>query len=304
MKPTIARGLAVASLALSTLSTLAAGAAQAQVHDQLVIPTQPVDGHAPSELSGLAWDADEQTLYAVSDRGILFAFALRVDKLHLQALKPLRATRLQAPPGQGTPNAEGLALANADNGTRGDTELIVAAENGPALLRYGPQGQPLGALELPAPLRDPDAYRSKNARLESVALDPRHGALTAPQRSLAALPPSLHRIYASDGRHWDLTAGDRGAVKGLETLADGGLLVLERVGRGRDIQAVLRRLDPASCGGGTACQSEPITLPGLAAGDNYEGLARLDHGLFLIVSDDGGKGRLATRLVLFSLPKN
>lgn len=283
------------------LAALAACAAQAQVHDQIVIPAQTVDGIALSELSGLAWDADEQRLYAVSDRGVLFAFELRLTGQRLTDVKAVRATRLQAAAGQGTPNAEGLALVGADNGRRGDTELVVAVENGPALLRFAPDGRALGELELPAPLRDPGAYRSKNARLESVAVDARHGVVTAPQRSISTLPQSLHRVYASDGSHWDLAAGERGAIKGIEALPGGGMLVLERIGRGRDIVPVLRRIDPQRCAVGKACAAEAVSLPGLAAGDNYEGLARLDDKLFLIVSDDGGKDRLATRLVLFSL---
>ena len=295
----IARRIAAAGLAAFAV---AACAAQAQPYDQLVIAAQPIDGLVPSELSGLAWDADEQLLYAVSDRGQLFHFQLTLDGTRLRAVKPVYAAPLLPAGGKAlaSMNAEALALINADNGKRGDTQLVVALENGPSLMRFTPQGRALGEVPLPAPLRDPAAYRSGNKGLESVSVHPKHGFVTAPQSPLKTQPEGMHRIYATDGSEWAFAAGERGAVKGIETLADGSLLVLERQGKGKAVVPVLHRIDPAACASGAACGTA-ITLAGLAPGDNYEGLARLSDRLFLMVSDDGGNGKRPTRLVLFGL---
>lgn len=291
------RGLFIAALALAGL---AAQAAQARVLDETVIPRQAVDGLVPGELSGLAWDADEQELLAVSDRGQLFRFRVELDGQRLRAVTPIAAVALEAVSAK-APNAEGLALVDADNGRRGDTQLVVALENGPRIVRYTLQGKALGEMTLPEPLRDPEAYRSRNSRLEAVTLHPRLGLVTAPQRSLLALPPSQHRVYAADGSQWTIPALERGAVKGIEALPDGSLLVLERHGKGKAQQPVLRRIDPKACSQGSPCAAEPIPFAGLAAGDNYEGLAQLGQGLFLMVSDDGGKADRPSRLVLFRI---
>jgi hypothetical protein len=280
----------------------AASAAQAQVLDQALIAAQPINGHVPSELSGLAWDGDEQLLYAVSDRGLLFHFRLELDGARLRSITPLRALPLMAAQGStGTRmNAEGLALVHADNGRRGDTQLVVALENGPRLVRYTPQGQPLGEVPLPAPLRDPAAYRNANSRLEAVSPHPLHGFVTAPQRPLKAQPRDVHRLYASDGTQWTLPAAEQGALKAIETLPDGALLVLERQGKGKAVTPLLHRIDLAACATRTGCAGgDVVRLPGLDAGDNFEGLARIAPNLFVMVSDDGGNPSRPTRLVLF-----
>ncbi len=278
-------------------------AAQAQVLDQVVIAADPVDGLAPSELSGLAWDGDEQLLYAVSDRGHLFHFELALDGTRLRQAKPLRAMPLLPWAGSSARrlNGEGLAVSGADNGVRGDTQLIVALENGPRLMRYTPQGRPVGEVPLPAPLQDPAAYRSANSRLEAVSPHPQHGFVTAPQRPLKAQPQDTHTVYASDGAQWTMPAGEQGSLKAIETLPDGSLLVLERQGKGKAVAPLLRRIGTGACGArGAGCKvGDAVRLPGLAPGDNFEGLARIAPNLFVMVSDDGGDASRPTRLVLF-----
>lgn len=296
------RGAAAFGLAAAAFGVCAAP--QAQVHDQVVIAPVPVDGLVPSELSGLAWDADEQLLYAVSDRGQLFHFRLTLDGTRLRAITPLRAAPLIAADGSTRKrlNAEGLALIDADNGIRGDTQLVVALENGPRLMRFTPQGRALGEVALPVPLRDRAAYRGGNSGLESVSLHPRHGFVTAPQRPLKSQPEDTHRLYATDGSQWTLPAGERGAVKAIETLPDGSLLVLERQGKGAGVRPVLRRVDPIACATRAGCGAgDVVRLPGLDPGDNFEGLARIAPRLFLMVSDDGGSATRPTRIVLFSI---
>lgn len=304
MRRAYARGWlrAAASLAMAMAAAAhAASAARAQVLDQAVIAAQPIDGHVPSELSGLAWDDDEQLLYAVSDRGLLFHFRLELDGERLRRITLLRALPLMAAQGHTgkRANAEGLALVDADNGRRGDTQLVVALENGPRLVRYTPQGRPLGEVPLPAPLQDRAAYRNANSRLEAVSAHPQHGFVTAPQRALQAQARDVHSLYATDGTRWTLPAGPHGAIKAIETLADGTLLVLERQGKGRAVTPVLRRVEPA-CAARAGCTSvETMHLPGLDPGDNFEGLARIAPDLFVMVSDDAGGAARPTRWVLF-----
>lgn len=263
----------------------------------LPLPSQPVDGLQMQELSGLAYDADEQLLYAVSDRGTLFHLRIVINGERIEQLLPLRAYTLHDPHDPARKfNAEGLAAIDAANGVRGDTRLAVALENGPALVRITPQGELLGEVELPPALRDRARFQSKNKRLESVALHPRHGLVTAPEAPLAGEPESRHTLYATDGATWSFDALQPGSdLKGIETLPDGQLLVLERFGGSRDRAAVLRRIDPAACGGARACRGgdAPAAQASVAAG-NFEGMTRLADGRLLLVSDATARQGAAT----------
>lgn len=288
---------------LLAVCLLLPGAAAAQtmtVYDEVEIARTPVGGVRPTELSALAWDADEQLLYAVSDKGRVFHFRLVLDGTRIRELTPLHGAPLTAADGtRARFNAEGLTLIDADNGQRGDTQLLVTIENGQRLMRFTPQGRALGELALPAPLADAGNYRGSHNGLEAVAVHPRHGLLVAPQRALRGSPSHRHAVYAARGQTWAFERAPGGEVKAIEALADGGLLVLERP---RDGGARLRRVDLGACGGGTPCAvTDLLDLGALAAGENYEGLARLSARLFLIVSNNGKERQRPARLVLLGL---
>ena len=263
-----------------------------------------------AELSGLAWDADEQLLYAVSDQGQVVHFRLRLDGDRIVGCEAVFAATLTDPqPGAVQPrkgfNAEGLAVANAANGKRGDSELIVSLEGGgrPAILRFNPAGRLVGRLAVPAPADDPANYRKKGQGLEAVAIHPVYGVMTAPESPLRAQPQDRHTIYA-EGKHWSFTRfAPDSRLKGLELLPNGSLVVLERTRNGAkdSLIASLRRVDLGSCPDGGPCATE--TLAVLPAGpDNFEGLALLDAKHMLLVSDDGGSATQGTRFVLVTRP--
>lgn len=290
---------------LLAVCLLLSGAAAAQtismtVYDQIEIARTPVGDVRPDELSALAWDADEQLLYAVSDKGRVFHYRLVLNGTRIRELTPLYGAALVAADGTRQRfNAEGLTLIGADNGRRGDTQLLMTIENGQRLMRFTPQGRALGEQELPAPLADTDNYRGSNNGLEAVAVHARHGILVAPQQSLRGSPSYLHTVYAVNGKTWAFERAPGGEVKAIEALDDGGLLVLERP---RGAGARLRRVDLGACGGDTPCAVTDLLDPGaLAVSDNYEGLARLPGNLFLIVSDNGKNPQRLTRLTLLGL---
>lgn len=256
----------------------------------VALPVQEVNGRTMQELSGLAWDADEQLLYAVSDRGSVFHLRLQVAGSRIEGATPVFGAALHDPRNAARKfNAEGLAVLNANNGVRGDTQLVVALENGPAIVRFTPQGEALGDVELPAALRDPNRYYSKNKRLESVAVYGKQGIVTAPEAPLVGQPPTRHTLYTTDGRQWSFDAIEEGSdLKGIEALPDGSLLVLERLEGGgkRARQMVLRRIDPASCAAGATCRAGAGGDTTRADG-NFEGMTRLSERLYLLVSDGG-----------------
>ena len=263
-----------------------------------------VDGIPITELSGLAWDADEQLLYAVSDQGYVYQFRVERNGDRLTAIEPLRAARLSDREGaKQRVNAEGLALEHSANGERVDTTLVVALESKPPrIARFSPLGQWLADLSVPGPAADLDNYRKKGSGLESLALHPQHGFITAPEAPLEVAPEDAHTLYAQDGQ-WSFPRHEpESRLKGLDVLPGGQVLVLER-SKGdakKSRVASVRRVDLDSSPAGNACAAQTIVeLP--EGSDNFEGVTLLDDAHLLLVSDNGDKHDPETRFVLLPL---
>jgi hypothetical protein len=298
-----------ASTAAGTSGGVAAEAPSLEALDSVKITADGASGIRIEELSGLAWDEDEQLLYAVSDGGVLHHFRVRLEGNRIAEVQPVFSAPLatianETARGPVT-NAEGLTAVNDSNGKRSDTELLVAFEDGPAIARFTPQGKWIAEVGLPVPLADKTRYSKKNSRLESVAFDERHGVLTAPERPLVGEPENLHTIYAADGTNWSFKAfGPDSRLKAIQKLPAGNLLILERSReeKGGTPTARLRYLDLAACSAGGECSpGELSAAPDPMLVNNFEGLARLSDDLFLIVTDMKGKDKDPTTLVLFKI---
>lgn len=199
-------------------------------------PAEGMNGYRIEELSGLAWDADEKLLYAVSDTGILHHFRIRLEGGRVTHIEVVHSAPLTAEDGTelAVNDAEDVAVVNGGNGKANDSELLIAIEDGPAVARFTPQGKRIANVVLPGPLADKTQYPKKNRRLESVAFDARYGVVTAPETALLGQPEDQHTLYATDGRKWSFKAfraGDSN-VKAIEIMPDGNALVLEGVGSG------------------------------------------------------------------------
>ncbi|MDX1253134.1 MAG: esterase-like activity of phytase family protein [Gammaproteobacteria bacterium] len=260
-----------------------------------------------SELSGLAWDEDEKLLYAVSDKGRIFHFRLKLKGNDVMAIEPVYASPLggnEEKAAKHRLDAEGLAVLNANNGKSNDTELVVVVEGAtPRIIRFNPAGTMLGEIPAPPPLDEPDNYRGSNKALESVTYDAKYGLITAPELPLANRPKDTHTVYARD-RHWSFAAHPvkDSRLKALEMLPDGNLLVLERsfTGSTKPLVVSLRYVNLAGCPVDGACNVEDLAVfsEGL---DNFEGLTHIGNNRFLIVSDHGKKDHRNTTFMLFTL---
>lgn len=271
-------------------------------------PTAMVGDIHLTELSGLAWDADEELLYAVSDTGYVFHFRLTLDGDAIADIQPIRAAPLADPHlAGGTPeafNAEGLTLVNATNGIPGDTELIASLEGTlPKIVRFSPDGTVLGNLPVPPPADDLNNYRKKGRGLESLAIHPAHGLITAPESPLLQQPQDQHALYAIGG-HWSFVRqAPDSRLKGMDVLPDGSLLVLERSRQGAKdaLSASVRRVDLSNCTRDQQCASQTIIV--LPVGpDNIEGMTLLDARHVLLASDNGGLVTHGTTFVLLTRP--
>ena len=271
------------------------------------------------ELSALAWDAQAQVLVAASDRGRLYRYQLAGAGGSLKPQK-VSAQRLERNGAGARANLEGLAWRPGPAGTAG--ELLLAEEFGTGVQRRTAEGALIGTLSWPPAVAQALAVQApgKSAHgVEAIGYHPRHGLLAGLQRPVpsaavagntASADRPRHWVHAADGTRWAFhTAGQRSHLKALEVLADGSLLLLERVRDAGDpgLRVVLRRLDPLQCDASRLCAApELVQRPAPLAGlDNYEGLACMPRleGPCWLVSDDGGASEPArqTRLVQFTL---
>lgn len=284
-----------------------------QVHDSVEIGSNVASGLTVQELSGLAWDEDEQLLYAVSDKGRIFHFYLRLEATKIAGLRPVFATQLTNRAGEAIvrpkANAEGLTALKTENGKKGDTELLIMMEGGPTvgptLERFTPRGQSIGAIDLPQLLGNVDSYRDDKDRLESVTYHPQSGVLVAPEKPLKGQARSRHTIFSLEGKRWSFDAiqPTGSHIKAIEVAPDGNLLILERTryGSAADFVVRTRYLDFQRCEQGSCTGEDPVVASEALPTGNFEGLTRISQQLYLMVSDAKKNDPRPTVFLLFSL---
>lgn len=268
------------------------------------------DGHRVAGLSGLAWDADEGLLYAVSDEGYLLHLRPVFDNGRLTGVTHLSTYPLKDSTGrvlQGRHrDAEDLAIRRGNNGMAGDTELLVAFERLPRVTRYATDGVLLETLAMPRPLADVAGYAAPNRALEGLAEHPIYGPVVVPEAALSDDRPGTVSLFALDGRRWAYKTAEaaNSSPTALEALPDGRLVVLERafVSVLWPLVISLRIADP-----GADAEMEVATLARLDSSegwrlDNFEGLARHRCDRFFMLSDNNNRRYQRTLLVYFRLP--
>lgn len=280
-------GCAVALFVSSALQ-----AAQPSMHvevlDTLIFEEPRVDDLKIVELSGLTYDKKSKKLYAVSDKGRLFHFSIDVTDDKIVSLQPESGHKLiddqqQSMRKKHDFNAEGIELGK-------DGTLAIVSEVGPRISRFSLAGEWLEDLEIPEELLDTAAQRSEKDGLESLTWHPALGWLTAPEKPLTAMKRSIHTIYATNGNNISYDSSDIGStnIKAMTSLPDGRLMIVERdVAADGSLVTWLRTLDPAVCIEGELCATQVVQVEVPTINDaDYEGIADLSDGLFLIVSDD------------------
>lgn len=271
-----------------------------------------IDGQLLSELSALAWDEDEQLLYALSDGGRLFHLKPEFDQGMLSGVAgvagfPLRDSRGRRLRGTRA-DAEGLAVENAENGVRGDSIVYVVFERHPRLVRYATDGHFSGTLALPEPLAHVANYASANKSLESLTHHPVMGWLVAPERPLAGGKPGTIGLSSIQGKVWNypLREVPNNSLTAIEALPDGTLVTLER-GHGLmylPFIVSVRRTEALR-----PEMSAPLNVSTAAVFDssrgwrvdNFEGLARREGMKFFMVSDNNENAIQRTLLLQIEL---
>ncbi len=262
-----------------------------------------------AELSGLAWDEDEQVLYGVTDRGYLLHLQpefrdgelVQVQLLADYPLKDTQGKRLS----KGWRDAEGLAITKSHNGHRGDSRLLISFEGRNRIARYTPEGRLETTLALPGILRKKSFYRHSNNGLEALAIHPELGLLTGPER---AKTENKISIVTQQGDRWFYTPFEvDGALVALEADRQyGGILILERAYRFPLAPWVitLSRAYPEQSPVGSVLEAKLIAKFDSTQGwwvQNFEGLTHHRGNRYFMVSDDGGHGYLQTQLLYFEI---
>jgi hypothetical protein len=263
------------------------------------------------ELSGLAWDEDEQTLYAVSDDGHLVHLSPTFTGDFLTGIRLINAYPLRDPDGKvlegDASDAESLALINSNNGINGDTELGISLEFPPRIGRFRADGFFIEFIPIPVNLTEMNSYSDQDATLDSLTLHSNFGFITAPQTPMINSKPDLFSIYSLEGKEWQyvpLNYKDSRTL-GMETLPDGNLLVIERVYSSfyKPVIYALRKLRIEESEN-NLIEVEEIAHLNSREGwllDNFESVARHKGNRYFMVSDDNENSFQKTLLVYFEL---
>ena len=278
-----------------------------KILDQKRLSFSQIKGIKFAELSDVTYDATTQTLYFVSDKGLLYMFNAHFsDKIDM--LTPLVATKLKTKKGKRLKkwkrDSEGLTL----DGTH---RLLVSFEGNAQIAWFHKNSVKVGRriknYTLPEPLAKKTNYRSKNKSLESLAWHPRYGILTASEWPVKKDDKKRQTIYALSGKQWHFRAEPEGrsGISAIEVMDDGNVLVLERSYRGlfEPFVVTLKKVYLNQCQKGI-CQTKILVKMNNHKGwhiDNFEGLAKVGKNRYVMVSDDNDNFFQRTLLIYFAV---
>jgi len=249
------------------------------------------------ELSALAYENEK--LYALSDKGILYLFQCqiqndKIQKLSLREHYVLKNKKLQRFKRKKR-DSEGLALYK--------NALLISFERKNRVLKCSRKGVKLKKMPLNPALEENENYQSPNKGLESVAYSKQYGVITIPELPLKTQNSQYHTLYAKH-KIWKFQA--KGAVTDIEFIDSSHLLILLREYSylsNRHITSLLK-VNLEQCSQERLCKSTLLAELDSAKGwniDNFEGLTKVGNNKFLMVSDDNDSMFQKTLLVLFEI---
>jgi hypothetical protein len=279
-----------------------------QLQGALRLSTNKVNGLSARELSGLAWDEDEQLLYAVSDDGYLIHLIPEFTDGVLTGLEfinayPLRDSEkniLKSDDADG----ESLTIINGDNNNTGDSILIISLEAPQRIQKFKTNGAFISEIPLPQALYYGQELNDDAPTLNALSSHPELELLMAPVKALTDTPDGLFSIFSSKGKKWNYPPLDKknSATLGMETLPDGNVLVIERVYSSifKPVIYALRKLEFD----GEAIKIKEIAHFNNREGwsiDNFESVTRYKENSYFMISDDNESSFQKTLLIYFKL---
>lgn len=259
------------------------------------------------EISGVAWDNDEQSLILLSDRGfIIHTKPVFTDEqltdlffISYHQLLDKKGKALKYKPS----DSEGLALINSNNNQYNDTELLVSFERIPRIIRYSPDGKFLSKVNINNALSDIKNYKSENRSMEAITLHNKFKIITGPEQTLNKNKSlSLHDL---DDKEWSFKATNEkyGSLVGLTTLPNNQIIALERifpnVFAGVTNVIHLITLEDNSLKQERLVKLDPVD----GFNENFEGISWHKENRFFMISDDNENIFQKTLLIYFAIPR-
>ncbi len=274
-----------------------------EILDSKVLSSVRVDGLKFCEISDIAYDRQEDILYALSDKGRIFRSRVSVKDGKIAAFKLLSAKALKGRDGRKffgkKRDSEGLALKGK--------HLYISFERKPRIIKYDKTMHFKKRLKLPKPLRKIKHYQGKNRALEALCYSKKYGFITAGEYPLREQIGGYgyHDIYNMDGILCRIKR-DRGVgITELESMEDGNLLMLQRRFEMRtfSFETTLSKvyLDAVKEG---ECPVKILAWMSSKEGwniDNYEGLTHYHDKLYFMISDNNNNPLEKTILTLFKI---
>jgi len=277
-----------------------------EILSQFRLDYDDIDGVPFREISDIAYDDGNHTLYMVGDEGELYLFDAIFSKSGIERFEPVAGYRLQDRSGvvlRGKmADAEGMDIDSSG-------VLGISFERVPRVELFDRKGVEKRSIALPEPLSKKGSYRGKNSQLEALLHHSALGWLTSPERPLFGNGRRIHAIYSlENGRVWRFVGekSKRDSITSLEEISPDSILVLERIYEPWDssLTIVLRRVFLNDCDIKRICRSEIVARLGTSEGwrpDNFEALTRVGRGRYLMISDDNDSPLQSTIMVLFKL---
>jgi len=260
------------------------------------------------ELSGIAWDHDQQNLILLSDRGFIIHTKPVFKKNKLIDIELLSYHHLKDVNGRDlkykASDSEGLALINSRNNRYNDTELLVSFERKPRIIRYTTEGKFIFKEALNNELNDIKNYKSSNKSLEAITLHEQFNIITGPERPLGK-NNNLLSLHTLNNKQWRFKPDNEnhGSLVGLTTIADNQIIALERIFPG--IFAGLSNVIHLISLKDNVLKQETLLKLQPADGyfnENFEGITWHKENCFFMVSDDNDNIFQRTLLIYFEIP--
>jgi hypothetical protein len=253
------------------------------------------------EMSGIAWDNDEEILYGISDDGYIVHMELSISEDNiLKDIEILTTYRLKDESGNDRKeldaDAEGITLDNANNKIKGDTILNLVLDKPARAERFSNTGNFIGSLELPAKLNELSLNQS--FEINAVAGNSDSGYIFLTKERVA---DKNHLVFmnSDEGHEIALDNNESINIVGADYLEDDGLYILDRnyISIWQPIIYCIRYINKNMNIKDIACfnRKDGWNL------DNFETITHYKDKYFLIMSDDGESFFQKTLLVMIKI---
>jgi len=261
-----------------------------------------------TEISGVAWDNDEQKLILLSDRGFIIntkpVFSgNNLNGLNLISHHTLKDRKNKKLKGSSS-DSEGLALLNSNNNRFNDTELIVSFERKPRIVRYTTEGKLIKQETLNNSLNNIKNYKGANKALEAITEHEQFNIITGPERPLKNNTDSLS-FHNLSTKEWLFKPDNQnhGSLVGLTTLPNNQVVALERSFPGI-FAGVTNVIHLITLNKNTIKQEQLLKLRPSDGyfNENFEGISWHKKNRFFMVSDDNDNPFQRSLLIYFEIP--